>query len=246
MKNIFRKSKPQPSPRVSDGTLIYAIGDIHGRLDRLEAIYEAIDGDPLRHDFDQVFEIYLGDYVDRGPHSMGVIDSLLQRLRERTVIALKGNHESLFQDALIDQGAASAWRQFGGIETMTSYGVRVRLPITDTVFEQFHREWIAAVPRSHRTFMESLPFSVSDGGYFFCHAGIRPGIALNRQIEADLLWIRDEFLESKRWHGARIVHGHTPVETPEIKPNRINLDTGAYMTGRLTCLRLHGNAADII
>jgi len=220
---------------------IYAIGDIHGRLDLLERALTAI-----RRDVDDrgpaALTVTLGDYIDRGPDSSGVISCLASNPFPTSYVALKGNHEDLLEKFLIEPGIAGHWRHLGCIETLNSY----RVPVADLMrgrhYELAAKAFADALPPTHRAFLDSLRTSHAAGRYFFCHAGVRPGIPLAQQSDDDLLWIRDEFLSSAQDFGSIVVHGHTPVAEPEVKPNRINIDTGAFATGRLTCIALddHG------
>lgn len=218
---------------------IYAIGDIHGRLDLLERAIDAIHRDVDEHG-PAALTVTLGDYVDRGPDSRGVIDRLIDNPFPTSYIALKGNHETLLADFLADPATGAFWRQQGGGQTLQSYGIRIG-GLTGSSFEAARRQLEAALPASHVQFLGSLPISLSHGRYFFCHAGVRPGVPLDRQSEEDLLWIRDDFLSSTKPFGKIVVHGHTPVPEPEVLPNRISIDTGAFMTGRLTCVVLEGD-----
>lgn len=228
------------------GTVLYVVGDIHGRADCLEEIFERIDRDPSRGDFDRTLEIYLGDYVDRGPDSKKVISLLIERVQSGAVLPLLGNHEAILMEALQDVNVVHGWRTMGGLETMMSYGADVRLPLSEAHIEAMHEQWLDVFPDSHREFLSNLMVTAQEGDYFFVHAGVKPGTALPDQAKQDLIWIRDEFLESHRWHGKVIVHGHTPVERPEFLPHRINIDTGAYLTGNLTCLRLDGTSQTVL
>jgi serine/threonine protein phosphatase 1 len=141
---------------------------------------------------------------------------------------------------LDDPSVADDWRHWGGLETLHSYGIPLNPLMRGRDYEIAAEAFGRALPASHRDFLASLPTSLTVGRYFFCHAGIRPGVPLQRQSDDDLLWIREPFLESTMNFGKVVVHGHTPTEQPEVLPNRINLDTGAYMTGRLTCAALEG------
>jgi len=184
--------------------------------------------------------VTLGDYVDRGPNSRGVLDRLACNPFPTRYIALKGNHEAMFEAFLHDPTVASQWRRFGGLETLHSYGVPVAAVMIGKGFEEASNALRQAVPQEHLRFLESLKLSLSVGDYFLCHAGVRPGVPLEDQSAEDLLWIREEFLNSKISFGKIVVHGHTPIASPEVLPTRINIDTGAFATGRLTCLVLDG------
>lgn len=219
---------------------VYAIGDIHGRLDLLDRAIDAIDRDVAAHG-PAMLTVTLGDYVDRGPNSAGVIGRLAVNPFPTDYVALKGNHEALLQAFLANPAGADIWRRNGGLETLNSY----RVPVADVMmgrdFDVAAKVLAEVMPPSHRVFLDGLRTSHVVGRYFFCHAGVRPGIPLAQQSEDDLLWIREEFLSSAQDFGSMVVHGHTPVAEPEVRPNRINIDTGAFATSRLTCVALDGD-----
>lgn len=215
---------------------IYAIGDIHGRLDLLDRAIDAIDRD-LREQGGDAITVTLGDYIDRGPASRGVLDRLSVNPFPTPYVALKGNHELMLDAFLADPALGPQWRDFGGLEMLHSYGIpagRFMLGRDYPAAAEALRSAIAP----HMPFLQSLKTSFSHGKYFFCHAGVRPGVPLDRQNDHDLMWIRAEFLGSDMDFGKIVVHGHTPVERPEVLPNRINIDTGAFATGQLTCVAL--------
>jgi serine/threonine protein phosphatase 1 len=228
------------APRTPDGVRIYAIGDVHGRADLLSQLLAAIDADVASYQPTRAVEVLLGDYIDRGPQSREVLDILVARSERRQMVCLKGNHETYIPDFLRNPTILEQWRHFGGLETLMSYGV----PPSINADEQQQREiavaFDRALPESHRRFLADLRASFTCGDYFFAHAGVRPGIPLSQQHEQDLLWIREDFLLHEESFGKIVIHGHTPVAEPDIRPNRINIDTGAYATGRLTCLVLEG------
>jgi serine/threonine protein phosphatase 1 len=219
-------------------TRLYVIGDIHGRLDSLDRVIEAIHRDVKEHGPDAL-TVTLGDYIDRGPASRGVLDRLAGNPFPTPYVALKGNHEALLE-AFLDNPAAVAkhWRRLGAPDTLHSYGVPVSEFMAGRGFAEVAERLRAALPEDHVSFLQSTKNSFSHGNYFLCHAGVRPGVPLESQKEEDLLWIRGEFLNSKMDFGKIVVHGHTPVAEPQVLPNRINIDTGAYGTGRLTCVVL--------
>ena len=219
---------------------IYAIGDIHGRLDLLERAIGAIKRDVTERG-PAAQTVTVGDYIDRGPDSRGVIDRLAGNPFPTPYVALKGNHEDILETFLADPGTGPYWRGQGGHETLQSYGVHVG-GVTGMNYAKARDALRRAMPAAHVEFLRALKLSYSCGKYFFCHAGVRPRVPLDRQSADDLLWIRDEFLASGDDFGKIVVHGHTPVAEPEVLPNRIDIDTGAFATGRLTCVALEGGA----
>ena len=227
---------------ISDDTRVYAIGDIHGRADLLDRMTAAIERDLASSPATDPLTVTLGDYVDRGPNSRGVLERLCRNPFPTRYIALKGNHEELLALFLTDAAIGPQWRHLGGLETLHSYGVPVGPLMLGRSFEEASAALRRALPPEHLDFLSKLQLSVSFGRYFLCHAGVRPRIPLDRQVAEDLLWIRDEFLNSSTDFGKIVVHGHTPVEQPEILPNRINIDTGAFITGRLSCLVIDRDA----
>lgn len=225
-------------PRVPAGKRIYAIGDIHGRADLLSTLFVRIDNDLNARPNSDVLEIFLGDYVDRGPESREVIDLLIERRRGRTAMFLKGNHEYYVTRFLAEPDILSKWKNIGGLDTVLSYGVTPVRRENSQWQQEVATALGLAMPESHYKFFHSLPLSFTCGDFFFAHAGVRPGVPLSQQRQQDLLWIREDFLWHEQDFGKVIVHGHTPTKDPEIRSNRINIDTGAYATGRLTCLVL--------
>jgi len=225
-------------PIVLDRARIYVIGDIHGRSDLLDRMVDHISRDLDARPISGGMTVTLGDYIDRGPDSRGVLDRLVRNPFPTDFVALKGNHETLLEMFLDDPTVAEHWRRLGGLETLHSYGVPVGNLMMGANYEQAARTLEAAVPDEHFKFLASLKTSIMTGKHFLCHAGVRPGIPLERQSVEDLLWIRDEFLNSTADFGRIVVHGHTPSKRPEVLPNRINIDTGAFATGRLTCVVL--------
>jgi serine/threonine protein phosphatase 1 len=230
------------------GLRVYAIGDIHGRLDLLDALLQRIASDGTTAGDGIRYIVFLGDYIDRGPQSCGVIERLAGDPPPGFgAIFLKGNHEDSMIQFLSDTRVGPNWLQFGGAATLESYGITVSP-------EGPPGEWLrtlqarlhAALPPRHRSFLAGLRTRVAIGDYLFVHAGIRPGVALDRQQELDLLWIREEFLTSRADHGKVVVHGHTITPAPDLRANRIGIDTGAYATNRLTCLVLEGTRRRII
>ena len=221
-------------------TRIYAVGDIHGRADLLGEITARIDDDIRRRPIAHTVEVYLGDYVDRGPHSKAVIDLLAVRLVANHAVCLRGNHEAVMEGFLEDPAILPYWLQLGGTETLASYGVE--LHDENEIALNVHRRFVDAFPRAHELFMQCMRYQFICGDFLFVHAGIRPDIPIERQDINDLIWIRDEFLDSTRKHERFVVHGHTPVPHPDIRHNRINIDTCAWRTGTLTCMAIEGSS----
>jgi serine/threonine protein phosphatase 1 len=231
------------------GTRVYAIGDIHGRLDLLTRLHELIVADAARATAERRVLVYVGDYVDRGPHSSGVIDLLLGRpLPGFEIVHLLGNHEDAMLRFPDDIEVGPTWLQYGGVETLLSY--EIEIPSggwrDERELRRLQGEVRRRVPRSHVEFMRGMKLMHLEGDYLFVHAGIRPGIPIESQKRDDLLWIRSEFLDSRRDHGKIVVHGHTITESPELRPNRIGIDTGAFFSHRLTCLVLDGTSQSFL
>ncbi len=226
-------------------TRIYAIGDIHGRADLLNETMEGIDEDLWRRPVSYAVEIYLGDYVDRGPDSKEVIELLATRLVRNNAVCLRGNHEEIMERFLQDPTILPSWLQLGARQTLASYGVHSR-PEGSETGKALHERFCRSFPRTHGLFLKCLKPWICCGDYLFVHAGIRPNVPLDRQNISDLLWIRDEFLNSPRDHGKFIVHGHTPVPHPDLRHNRINIDTGAWQSGILTCVILEGTSIQFL
>lgn len=245
------RRKPPEAPPSTQGRLAYAVGDIHGRLDAFDALLHVIAQDALASQpIQQPMLILLGDYVDRGPASAQVIDRILRLATEPAfeVRALKGNHEEALLQFRDEPGFGQTWVEHGGSATLASYGVQPPATRTDPeAWETARRAFRDALPEAHMAFYESLEIMITLGDYAFVHAGIRPGVPLERQAERDLLWIRAEFLQSTAKFEKIIVHGHTPMEEPQIIPGRrIGVDTGAYATGLLTAVRLDDGGARIL
>ncbi len=229
---------------VPAGCRIYAVGDIHGRLDLLNALNAAISADARASAPARRCVVYLGDYVDRGLWSREVIDCLLAGpLPGFEAIHLLGNHERMMRDFLDDTGIGPTWMMNGGDRTLSSYGVPAddALWAPRTAFDRLQAAFRTRLPPAHRDFLESLRLMHIEGDYAFVHAGVRPGMALDAQVEEDLIWIREPFLSSVEDFGKIVVHGHTITPRPDMQANRIGIDTGAYSSNRLTCLVLEGN-----
>jgi len=228
-------------PNVGHDTLVVAVGDLHGCLDQLRALGPMILAAAAAERASRRVLVYLGDYVDRGPDSRGVIAALLDDpLPTFATVHLKGNHEDLMHAFLVG-APAWPWLMNGGVETCVSYGVEPpeisRIGGGDA---ELRARLLERIPPEHLEFLERLTLTHREGDYLFVHAGIRPGVALDTQAPRDLLWIRDLFLASEEDFGAVVVHGHTPTRAPQERANRIGIDTGACYGGALTALVLAG------
>lgn len=244
LKRLFsRKETPAPPPPAAlpAGKRVYAIGDIHGRDDLLEALLVKIDADDAARGPADTQIVFLGDLPDRGPSSRQVIERAmtLAAAKPETVF-IKGNHEELMIRVWDgDRPTAATFHRAGGRETLISYGVSAEQYDAWDLGEATEATG-RVVPKPHIDFLKSFRNSYRLGDYFFAHAGVRPGIALDDQDEKDLRWIRGDFIESDADFGAVVVHGHTIRDEVEERANRIGIDTGAYATGRLTAIGLEG------
>lgn len=223
------------------GIRIYAVGDIHGRLDLLDRLLARITADQETDPAPAPALVFLGDYVDRGTDSAGVLarlagDPMPGAVAGMTCRFIKGNHDEMMLRFLAGQDDGWHWLTNGGGATLASYGVAASGPPED-----MRHALAAALPAAHRGFLETLESHVRIGGYFLTHAGVRPGVALEDQSPDDLMWIRDAFLGSDADFGAVVVHGHTPMPAPVSRANRIGVDTGAWMSGTLTAAVLEGH-----
>ena len=223
---------------------IAAIGDIHGRIDLLNALQPALEqaaADPGR----RLVEVYLGDYIDYEGDPKAVIEYLIERmkLRDRDVHCLAGNHERMLLRAMAEADFFPRWLRFGGNATVKSYGISPSEAARDP--ESARKKLVEAVPPEHVAFLRELPIMYMESGFLFVHAGVRPGVPIESQVEADLLWIREPFLSSPARFGPIVVHGHTPTSEVAFRRNRIGIDTGAYMTGVLTCLKVNSDVVEV-
>ena len=235
---------PRTPAQVPPGARVYAIGDVHGRLEPLARLVAMIRRDASRPAAGRRVLIFLGDYVDRGLQSRQVIDFLMAGPAPGfETVFLKGNHEAWLLAFLEDAAVARQWLAAGGQATLLSYGVAMPSGPRDAdCLERLRQTFAATLPEAHKAFLEGLSPRHVEGDYAFAHAGIRPGTSLGEQREEDLLWVRHEFIDDRRDHGVIVVHGHTFTAEPDVRANRIGIDTGAYATGRLTCLVLEGTS----
>jgi serine/threonine protein phosphatase 1 len=230
------KERRSAGPR---GRRAYAVGDVHGRLDLLEEMLSLIEADIASRPKAKNVLVFLGDLIDRGPHSAQVVERL--RLYEPDSVStmfLMGNHEEVMLRVLAgDANLLGDWLRFGGAECVQSYGLNpdeLKRMNPAPALQALRK----AIPENHVEFLRSFGDTLSFGGYLFVHAGIRPGVSLSDQLQKDLRWIRDPFLEDESDHGLVVVHGHTITERVEVRPNRVGVDTGAYQSGVLTAIAL--------
>lgn len=224
----------------------YAIGDIHGEAGLLRDLLDRIVEDCERLPQAEIHLVFLGDYIDRGPDSKGVVELLTQyRSLDTNFHFLKGNHEDAML-AIIDgnEDDLPGWLRFGGRQTLASYGISERAIAMGGPF--LRAEFAEKVPPHHLAFLTDLKLSVELGDYLFVHAGIRPGVPIDQQDERDLMWIRREFMTFVGSHPKMIVHGHTISEHVELMPNRIGVDTGAYASGILSAVALEGSGRRVL
>lgn len=244
------RSDVPAGPR-TDGELVYAIGDIHGCYALMKDILGQVVGDyRARARGRRPILVFLGDYVDRGPHSARVMEALvwLHGRAEADIRFLKGNHEQALLSFLEEPEAGAPWLGFGGAETLASYGVVPPDPAAgDPALVQARDELLERMPASHLRVLERLETSVTIGDCAFVHAGVRPGTALAAQTEDDLLWIRHGFVDAPGPFEKVIVHGHTWIsDEPQVLPHRIGVDTGAYATGVLSAIRFDGGEVGVL
>lgn len=256
-KSLFRRGpKPaEPGPRsshpsaVPNDVRVYAFGDVHGRLDLLDRlavmIAQDLDTSPVRHPI----LVGLGDYIDRGPNSAGVIDTLCKGpVRGVDQVFMRGNHEQLLLDFLDDPSRyGPTWLQVGALATLKSYGVSARADVgSRSDFKPIRDALAANIPAAHLDLIREMPVWHAVGDYLFVHAGVRRGVPIERQSFDDLLWLRYEPADQDEPFEQVVVHGHTPVTEPFIGRYRINVDTGAYASNRLTCVILQETSKRVL
>jgi len=236
-------------PRIPEDCRVYAIGDLHGRFDLLQRLHRLIEEDAAAAPpVARKAAVYLGDYVDRGPESRAVVDCLLGApLPGFEAVFLKGNHEDMLLRFVETGELADVWLMNGGQETLESYGVEA-VPFTwdRKRIAAMRQAFRAALGSRHLGFFRSLETVRRIGDYVFVHAGLLPGVPVERQHADDCLWVRTEFLMCKAPFEGLVVHGHSIVPEPQFLANRIAIDTGAYRTGRLTCLVLEGTSRRLL
>lgn len=250
LRRLFAGTASANPPRIPEGKRVFAIGDIHGHLDLFAALKAAIEAEDQRRHPAETTIILLGDLIDRGPDSKGVLSLARQWQQEHRAAGqafhiLMGNHEEMLLDSLERVEVLRHFVQHGGRETILSFGLDEET-YTKATWEELHALMQQTIAPEWLDFIRSFEPSLHLGDYAFVHAGIRPGVALDAQMVGDLRWIREPFLSSEASHGSVIVHGHTITDAPEQRHNRIGIDTGAYQSSRLTALVLEGDRRDFL
>lgn len=245
LRNLFASAPAAPLPAIPAGQRVYAVGDVHGRADLFAALAAAIDADDGNRGAADSLVVLLGDLVDRGPDSAGVVRQAREWQQRRPLRALMGNHEEMFLDSFTREDVLRQFLRYGGRETILSYPVD-----PDTYREATHAQtqdlMRAAIPEADLAFIRAMEDMIRIGDYLFVHAGIRPGVPLPEQRTGDLRWIREPFCTSREDMGLTVVYGHTIYEQPDLAPSRIGIDTGAYASGRLTAVGLEGTSRWLI
>ncbi len=244
MFSIFKRPKPDALSATDQPT--FAIGDIHGRIDLFDKMLVEIRSRTLAP-YVKPRIVLLGDYIDRGSDSRGVIERIIELRQSRWchVTALRGNHEQAMFAFVNDGTCGPAWLSRGGLATLKSYGVQPPSLEADT-WQQAQRALLLAMGLTHYEFLASLQSYYLQDDYMFVHAGVLPGVPLAQQTDKELLWIREPFLKAEKATDRVVVHGHTPRAEPENNPWRINVDTGAYATGVLTAVKLEGTSREFV
>jgi serine/threonine protein phosphatase 1 len=247
LRSLFSSARSDAAPeapaafpaRLPDGQRVYAIGDIHGRLDLFEQLLARIDEDDAERGPAETSLVLLGDLIDRGPASRGVVERAIGLSLSGKVRILAGNHEEMLLSGLENEDVLRHFLRHGGKETLFSYGLTPE-EYSAGRLDQLRERAAELVPADHLAFMRAMEDQVIIGDYLFVHAGIRPDLALDRQVVSDLRWIRRDFLDHPGLHSHMVVHGHSITDQPDVRPNRIGIDTGAFNSGRLTALGLEG------
>lgn len=240
LRQLFKERTPERRiSRVPEGERYYVIGDIHGRLDLFHALIEAIEADDAARRGAQTTVVLLGDLIDRGPESAGVIDRAIEWAQTRDLRCIAGNHEEMFLESFEDREMLRHFVKHGGRETILSYGIK-RKHYNELTIKELQGQLPDLVPDHHREFLSGFEDMIIAGDYVFVHAGLNPKRALEDQKTADLRWIRERFLKHNEPFSHVVVHGHTIFEEIERTDHRIGIDTGAFRTGRLTALVLEG------
>jgi serine/threonine protein phosphatase 1 len=249
LSRLFPDRTSKLASRTPRDCVVWAVGDIHGRADLASGLLEAIRDDLSSVGAGRKVIVFLGDHIDRGADSRGVLDQLcdLEADPALEVHFIRGNHEDRMEAFLTDPAVGPGWCDYGGRETLFSYGLSApRMRGDQAGWAETARALAEALPEPHHRLLRRQQLSVTIGDYFFCHAGARPGVPLTDQSPEDLMWIRQPFLDHPAPFESVVVHGHTPTEVVVSDARRIGIDTGAYATGVLTGLRLDGAGREIL
>lgn len=251
--SLFKRKPKAPvapaTPRIPDDEIVWAVGDIHGCLDLLKSLVGAILADAASVDANRKVVIFLGDYIDRGPDSRGVLRYLIDLPKDAGIEwrFLKGNHEEAMLKFLDDPSFGPNWCEYGGDAALASYGLKPpEMKHRVEAWARVSADLNHKVTAAEREFLETLEYSISIGDYFFAHAGARPGIALDRQSERDLMWIRGSFLDDETPFEKVVVHGHTPTKEVHADKRRVGIDTKAYSSGLLSSVRLEREQVNLV
>jgi len=241
IRNLLGPAPSKPQPAIPPGQRVYAVGDVHGRSDLFAALSEAIDADHAKRGGGDSLVILLGDLVDRGPDSAGVLRQARAWQARRPLRALMGNHEEMLLDAFTKEEVLRHFLRHGGRDTILSYPVD-RTTYDEATLSEAQALMRTAIPAEDLAFMQAMEDMIQMGDYLFVHAGIRPDVPLQEQRSGDLRWIREPFTTASDDLGLTVVHGHTIYDRVELAPGRIGIDTGAYSSGHLTALGLEGTS----
>lgn len=239
IRNLIGRPREAHPPMLAPGERVYAIGDIHGRIDLFEFLIAAIEQDDASREAARTTVILLGDLIDRGPDSAAVVARAKEWSTHRRLEFIMGNHEEMLIASMSDVDLLYGFLKYGGLETILSYGVDPDA-LRDAELQDVQRMMIETIPQEDLDFLSGFGTYVRHGDYLFVHAGIRPATAIERQAEVDCRWIREPFLSHQGDFGAFVIHGHTIAEEPQIRSNRIGIDTGAFIHGSLTAIGLEG------
>lgn len=239
IRNLLGRPQMARRPMLASGERIYAIGDIHGRIDLFESLIEAIEEDDASRHEARTTVILLGDLIDRGPESAAVVARAREWSTRRRLEFIKGNHEEMLIASMTDVEILRGFLRYGGRETILSYGIHP-IRLRDADFEELRQMMIEAIPQEDIDFLDSFKQFIRNGDYLFVHAGVRPETPLEQQLGKDCRWIREPFLSHTGDFGAFIIHGHTIAEEPQVRSNRIGIDTGAFIHGTLTAIGIEG------
>lgn len=239
LRKILGRTDTRRAPSIPSGERVYAVGDIHGRLDLFKDLIRIIETDDASRPRARTTIVLLGDLIDRGPDSAGVVERARQWGQQREVQFIQGNHEEMLLVSREDTDALRSFLKFGGLETMVSYGISEET-VASVEIEELQRLMTAAIPQADFDFLEGFEKMVRIGDYLFVHAGVRPNTPLEHQMGRDCRWIREPFLSHRGDFGAFVVHGHTITHEPDVCDNRIGIDTGAFVHGTLTAIGLQG------